>query len=63
MSAEALEETLRRWAAEAADPATGDILRRMIKDWATGAAIVLRHLGHDGLADIADEIWNPRGAK
>ena len=63
MSAEALEDTLSRWAAEQADPATGDIHRRMLKDWAVGASIALRFLGYDDLARMADDIWNPRREK
>lgn len=57
MSAEALEETLRRWAAEAADPDTEHYRRQQIMDWSVGASIALAHLGYDELAKIADEIW------
>lgn len=57
MSAEAIEETLRRWAAEAADPENQDHLRQQIMDWSVGAAITLAYLGYDELAKIADEIW------
>jgi len=63
MSAEALEETLRRWAAEAADTEADDTRRRLIREWAAGAAIALTYLGHDDLVSIADDIWNPRREK
>lgn len=63
MSAEVMEQTLRRWAAELADPATSETHRRMLKDWAVGASIALRFLGYDDLAAQATEIFYPRAGK
>lgn len=57
MSTESLEQTLRRWAAEAADPESQDHRRQQIMDWSAGVSIALAHLGHDDLAAISDEIW------
>ena len=62
-SARSMKERLESWAQKAADPEITDAERRQIKDWAVGASIALTTFGHDDLADIADEIWNPRAGK
>lgn len=63
MSAEFMEQTLRRWEEKLTDPATSEHHRRQIKDWAVGATIALMTFGHDDLAKVADEIWNPRNGR
>lgn len=61
--ARGMAERLTDWARGAADQATTDVRRHQLKDWSVGASIALMTFGHDDLADIADEIWNPRRAK
>ena len=60
LSARSMKERLESWAQKVVDPEITDAERRLIKDWAFGASIALMTFGHDDLAAIADEIWNPR---
>lgn len=62
-SARSMKERFADWSARLADPGITDREHSQIRDWACGASIALLTLGYDDLADLADEIWNPRRPK